>query len=122
MSNNSIMGRPKKPFDPKQFEQLCNIFCTKKEIAAIFSICEDTLDTRVREHFDSTFSVVYDEFSVGGIMSLRRVQMKRAIQDGNVQMLIWLGKNKLKQSDKIEQRIEGKLDDKLILDFGSGDE
>ncbi len=44
---------------------------------------------------------VYKKLSVDGIISLRRMQFKKA-QVGNVPMLIWLGKQYLGQSEKHE--------------------
>ena len=95
-----IMGRPKKDFSIEEFEKLCSLQCTKEEIAAWFDFSEDTLENRMKEHYDSTFSVVFAQKKGLGRISLRRKQWK--IADKSAAMAIFLGKNHLGQSDKQE--------------------
>lgn len=95
------MGRPRKEVDWKQFDQLCSIQCTEQEIAAWFDMKLDTLNARCKEKYDRTFSDVYGEKRQAGKSSLRRSQFKKAME-GNPTMLIWLGKQYLKQADKHE--------------------
>lgn len=92
------MGRPPKPFDPLLFEQLCGIHCTKSEIASMLRMCEDTLLTKVEEHYNDTFSVIYKRFQESGKCSLRRHQF--ALSKKNAGMAIWLGKIYLEQRDQ----------------------
>lgn len=100
----AIMGRPKKEIDWEEFDKLCHIQCTKKEIAAWFDCSEDTIENKIREKFDTTFSVVYDQKRCGGKISLRRTQFQMA--EKSAAMAIWLGKQYLDQTEKVEQIIE----------------
>jgi len=57
---------------------------------------------------------------LGGKASLRRNQWKLA-QDGNATMLVWLGKNMLDQTDKLDQNVTSDIlitvsqDDETVL-------
>jgi len=98
------VGRPKIELTPEQWDiahKLANIHCTKEEIASLTGISEDTLDRLIRERYDKTFSEWFTVASAGGKVSIRRLQFKKAM-DGNVTMLIWLGKQWLGQRDKVE--------------------
>lgn len=73
--------------------------CTTAEIAAFFDCSRDTIEGR--------FSAELNKGRQQGKMKLRDMQLKCA-EKGNVAMLIFLGKQYLGQSDKIEERIETK--------------
>jgi hypothetical protein len=94
-------GRPRKPIDLKLLENMCKISCTKQEIADIFEISLETLENRIMEEFSVNFSGFYKRFQGQGKMSLRRLQWNNA-KKGNVTMQIFLGKQYLGQSDKVE--------------------
>lgn len=94
-------GRPKKEINQDQFEKLCAICCTQKEIADFFDCSIDTINRWCKRTYKLTFADTYEKKSVNGKISLRRWQFKAA-EAGNVTMLIFLGKQYLGQSDKIE--------------------
>ena len=94
------LGRPRKEFSWEQFEKLCAIQCTKSEIAGYFDVSEDTIERRIKEITLETFAEVYKRLSSPGKISLRRQQFALAKKD-HAQMLIWLGKQYLGQSDKV---------------------
>ena len=96
-------GAPRKEIDFEQFEELCKIQCVKCEIAAVFKMKEETLQARVKEHYGETFSCIYKELSKGGLSSLRRAQWSKGVNEKNTAMLIWLGKQYLGQTDKVEK-------------------
>lgn len=96
------MGAPVKEVDFDELDKLLFIQCTAAECAYFFDISEDTLSTRVREHAGVTFSEYKQQKGARGRISLRRKQFETAMK-GNVTMMIWLGKQILKQSDKIEE-------------------
>lgn len=52
------------------------------------------------------FRHIMSKKRAGGKASLRRMQWKSA-EDGNTTMLIWLGKNILGQTDKVQNEISG---------------
>lgn len=95
----SVMGRPKIPIDWEEFDKLCSLQCTLNEIAGWFKCSPDTIERRVQEEYDRTFADYHNEKRQLGIISLRRRQYQIAME-GNVTMLIFLGKNLLNQSDK----------------------
>ncbi len=97
------MGRPKKVIDQDQFEKLCAIQCTESEISELFDCCEDTLNAWCKEVYGHTFSDTYKRFSANGKKSLRRMQF--ALAEKSAAMAIWLGKQYLGQTDRIEQTI-----------------
>jgi hypothetical protein len=95
-------GRPKLEFDKEQFEEMCRIQCTKDEICAVFGgIDEKTLTRWCKDTYGMGFSDIYKIKAIDGKKSLRRKQYEVAL-DGNVSMLIWLGKQDLGQRDKQE--------------------
>ena len=88
------MARPKKyDINPKEVEILAKQGATNTDIAEVFNVGEHVIRKS------------YAEFLTKGRaekrMKLRRLQWESA-EDGNVTMLIWLGKQELGQSDKQE--------------------
>ena len=89
------MARPKKyNIDTSQLQKLATLGCTNKEMADFFGCSADLLEKS------------YSEFLTKGRaeqkMRLRQLQW-RACENGNVSMLIFLGKNMLGQQDRIEE-------------------
>ena len=76
--------------DPKEVEKLARLHCTIKEIAEYLGTTADTISY----HFADIITKAKTETK----NSLRRAQLKVAL-DGNVTMLIWLGKQMLGQSE-----------------------
>ena len=107
------MARPRKEIDSEQFEKLCALQCTLKEIAGWFGCSEDTIENWCkRTYVDENdqpmgFSDTYKKYSADGKISLRRFQFKQA--ERNPSMAIWLGKQWLGQRDNIDV---GVTDDK----------
>lgn len=91
------MGRPIKNIDPKLVQDLAAIGCKTTEIASIVGVSVDTLDRRFAEEMEKGRSNLR--------ATLRRWQIESA-KKGNVAMLIWLGKQLLGQTEKIEQATE----------------
>lgn len=98
------IGPPFKDIDFADFEKCCQMQCTQEEIAGWFEIDEETLVDRVTQHYNKPYSEVYKKYSAGGKCSLRRRQFRRA-QNGDKVMMIWLGKQYLGQSEKVEQKV-----------------
>ena len=93
------MGRPQIAIDWVQFDKLCGLQCTLREIAAWFNCCEDTIENRVKEERGITFSDYFKEKRERGKVALRRLQWNSA-HKGSITMQIFLGKNYLNQSDQ----------------------
>lgn len=108
------MGRPVKEIDWEEFDKLCGMQCTLREIAGWFQVSEDTIERRVKEEYKETFAEHYSKRSSTGKVALRRKQFDVAMK-GHPTLLIWLGKQYLEQKDKMEQtNISDMKDDDLI--------
>lgn len=94
------MARPQIQIDQQQFESLCNMQCTLQEIAGFFKCSIDTIERWCERTYDESFADTYKKYSQNGKISLRRYQFKLA--EKNASMAIWLGKQYLGQTDKIE--------------------
>lgn len=94
------MGRPIKQIDKDHFEKLCGIMCTLDDISGWFDCSPDTIERWCKKTYQETFADVYKKKSSNGKVSLRRKQYEIAMQ-GNVTLLIWLGKQHLGQMDKL---------------------
>lgn len=92
-------GRPKIIIDWVDFNKLCGLQCTLKEIAAWFGCSEDTIERRVEEEKLMNFAEYFGQKREKGIISLRRLQWISA-ENGSITMQIFLGKNYLSQSDQ----------------------
>ena len=96
------MGRPRKEINKIEFEKLCLLQCTRSEFCTWFDVNEDTLNRWCKENYDGrTFSAVFQEKRENGLISLRRTQFQLA--EKSPAMAIFLGKNLLGQTDKVEQ-------------------
>lgn len=85
---------PKEPdVDALVMERLAAICCTMAEIAAVTGLSVDTLERRFAEPIKRGREI--------GKATLRREQYRLAM-NGNPTMLIWLGKQLLGQTDKIQ--------------------
>lgn len=97
----STKGRPKKILTEdalKLIENMARIMCTQDEIADCLNTTIDTLHSAEN---DELFRAALKKGQNQGKQSLRREQWKLA-QKGNATMLIWLGKQWLGQTDKVE--------------------
>lgn len=120
-------GRPLIEIDREQFEKLCGMQCTQQEIADFFKINVDTVNAWCKRTYDGAlFSEVYNKFASVGKISLRRTQWKQA--ENSTRMSIWLGKQYLGQSDKMETTIteideeqRSALEDFLNADSGTNE-
>lgn len=97
------MARPRIEIDFNEFKKLCGLQCTLNEIASFFDCDESTIERWCKRELKIGFAEAYKKYSAAGKMSLRRWQFKMA--EHNCAMAIFLGKNWLGQSDKIEQTI-----------------
>lgn len=87
------VGRPRADVDPELVEKLASIGCTLAEMAAACNCSKDTLQRN--------FAAEIAKGQENGKTRLRKKQIEVALA-GNVSMLIFLGKNMLGQSDKLE--------------------
>ena len=95
-------GRPRKILTEdalKLIENLSRIMCTDEEIASILGCSRDIFYNVDNEEL---YRQAIEKGKAQGKQSLRRQQWELA-KKGNASMLIWLGKQWLNQTDKVEQ-------------------
>lgn len=97
-------GRPRKEIDFNELDKLCGLQCTQEEIAGWFDCSIDTIEARIKEAHGVSFPEYFAQKRSSGKISLRRKQYETAMS-GNPTMLIWLGKQYLAQSDKMDQSL-----------------
>lgn len=103
-------GRPPINFDRKQFIDLVALGCNQEEICWFFR--DETgkvanIDTLSR-WCKREFGVTFQEYSKQNSLMMLKIQLRRnqfELSKHSVPMAIFLGKNWLGQSDKIEQTI-----------------
>lgn len=95
---------PYKVIDWEAFDKLCYIQCTQVEIAAFFQCTEETIVSAVEREKGISFSEYYEQKKGDGKRSLRR-KMWDLAESKNVTMLIWLSKQHLGFTDRVEQTI-----------------
>lgn len=95
------MGRKRIEINWEHFYNLCALFCTLDDIAGFFKCSPDTIERACKREFGETFAEVYKKHASKGRISLRRKQYEVAMS-GNTALLIFLGKQYLGQSDKVE--------------------
>lgn len=101
----STKGRPRKVLTEealKLIEGLSKIMCTDEEIASILGCCRDIF---YNEDNAELYRQAIEKGKAGGKQSLRRQQYELAMK-GNCSMLIWLGKQYLGQTDKIDASVK----------------
>lgn len=107
-------GRPKKEIDKTQFQKLCGMQCTLKEIAGFFDCSEDTIERWCKRTYKGNFADTYKIHSASGLISLRRNQFE--LSKRSAAMAIWLGKQYLDQKDSIE--VESSITDNTREEIG----
>lgn len=112
-------GCPKKVLTAegcKLVENLARIGCTDEEIATIL---EASVDTLLNSNNKELFRNATKKGQAECKQSLRRLQFKAA-QNGNVTMLIWLGKQLLGQSEKIDTNVNTNENAEMMRKFLNG--
>lgn len=109
------MGRPTIEIDWEQFEKLCGLHCTLIEIAAWFKCSMDTIERACKRHYKESFAEVYSKKKSVGSISIRR-KMYEIAMGGNCTMLIWLSKNLLGFTDKIEQQVGAEVHANVVYE------
>ena len=83
-----------------QFEKLCKMCCTEQDICDYFGVSHDTVVRWCHQEYDGTFHQVFKSLCGKGRARLRRIQWEQA--ESSPQMAIWLGKQYLNQTDRVE--------------------
>ena len=107
------MARPRKKIDPAQVEKLAAINCSYAEAAAVLGCSPDTIQRR--------FAAVFKKGREQGRMSLKRKMWDHAM-NGNTTMMIWLSKQMLGYTDKLEQKQKIDQTEKQVIEVQWADE
>ena len=83
-------GRPRVDTDFDLFKRLAGVQCTIVEIAAVMGVSHDTIQRRMADNCE--WQEAYAAGMHTGRASIRRQQFQ-ALAEGNVTMMIWLGKD-----------------------------
>lgn len=113
---SEVPGAEKIEFDLAMVEGLGKIAATHREMAMFFGVGERTIRRRMDKNSpdgDSPFLAAYEKGAGNLYVGIRRKQIEIALA-GDRTMLIWLGKNLLGQTDRLEQ-IHG-FDIKTVVD------
>jgi hypothetical protein len=106
-------------YDLDVIERLAGHGCTLKEIAAICGFKESRFRALRKEHPD-----IQDAIDKGKANLHKNLRMKQVevAMDGNPQMLIFLGKAILEQSDRVEVNHNVQVKDVYEIKFGKAEE
>ena len=110
-------GRPRAEINLDQVRTLAGLSCTEPEIASVLGINYATWKRHKKQ--DPEIAEAVEQGKQSGNASLQRMQWKTA-EEGNATMQIWLGKNRLGQSDK--QQIEQHQIERLVITRDEGTE
>ncbi len=113
MTEKNKGGRPRKEINQEEFERLCGLQCTKKEICDWFDLTDKTLERRVKDQYGVGFSEIFEKKRVKGKISLRRNLLR--MSETNASVAIFLAKNWLGMADKQEVSVDGAEDSSLNI-------
>lgn len=102
------MGRKKAVIDWRRVDKLLEAGCNGVEISANLGIHSNTLYERCKVDNKCDFSDYAATKRASGDSLLRTAQFKAAMA-GDKSMLIWLGKQRLNQTDKKDTNLSGDL-------------
>ena len=112
------VGRPKKKLDRKKINEYIDQQLSIRAIADITGIPNQTISDRFRAKLRKRKTDAI-KARVEKRIKLKTAQWNLAIKDKNPIMMIWLGKNELGQTDKIETT-ENKLSQLRIIEHTNG--
>ena len=95
IKTQSKVGRPKAKVDVEILKNLASIGCPTYEIASVMNVSARTLKRN--------FAEIIDQYKERGKASLRKKMFDKAVKKDNTMMQIFLSKNYLGMSDKVQQ-------------------
>ena len=104
---NSV-GRPKKELDWKVLDAILQFGATLIDCSEMLSLSDDTIQNRIKKQYGITFSEYRHRKMSKMRVKLLQKQFDVAMS-GNVALLIWLGKQHLGQSDKMDTIENGQV-------------
>ena len=95
IKTQSKVGRPKAKVDVKILKNLASIGCPTYEIASVMNVSARTLKRN--------FAEIIDQYKERGKAKKRKKMYDKAVKKDNTMMQIFLSKNYLGMSDKVQQ-------------------
>ena len=95
IKTQSKVGSPKAKVDVEILKNLASIGCPTYEIASVLNVSARTLKRN--------FAEIIDQYKERGKASLRKKMYDKAVKKDNTMMQIFLSKNYLGMSDKVQQ-------------------
>lgn len=113
-SRKGVGGRPKIVWAEQQwqtFASMCILTDKRHRVAVAMGYDEKTIDRLVKERHGSSFSEYIEKRFTEGNFQLLATQFEAA-KSGDRTMLVWLGKNRLNQSERCEIKadLQGELE------------
>jgi hypothetical protein len=115
------IGRPEIDLDWKKIDFLLEAGCPGTEVASHMGCHFETLYDRVEKKYGMPFSQYSYERRQKGDSSIRAKQYQKALQGDN-HMLIWLGKNRLKQKDREDVAANEPTKVVFEVNYGNGNQ
>ena len=109
------MGRPPVNIDPGKLDGMLMFGATCLECANEFNCDEQAVVRFVKRNYQTTFKEYSHKKHGATRIRLRQKQIELAMK-GNITMLIWLGKQMLGQSDKVEEVNKDSKPVRLIIE------
>lgn len=104
----------KKKLNYDALDALLQFKTTKKFCSDYLGISEDTIERRLREDKDMTFTQ-YHELKMGRTgIKLQQKAIEQALS-GNATLMIFALKNLAGWSDKIDQKLSGEVNSKVLI-------
>ena len=111
-------GRQRIPINWDEVDLMLAAGCSGVQVAACVGIHPVTLYNKVEKEKGVSFTDYAYEKCCKGEANIHVKQYRKALTGkGDTTLLIHLGKNRLKQSDKLEQKIEQEITQKRILEL-----
>ena len=95
-------GPKPKEINWEMVEKRLEAGCTQTELCAILRIDANTFNKHFREKYGKYFSEISTEFYSVGDANIRSMQYAKAM-NGNINMLFFLGKERLGQGKEVER-------------------
>lgn len=110
-------GRPRSILDWEKIDSLLICGCSGREIASSMGLHPSTIYERCVTDNGITFAEYSQQKYEKGDSLLKQQQFLKAMgktTDGDNTMLVWLGKNRLKQRDKQPDEVDNQVTIKVI--------
>lgn len=113
MSDDPSVGRPLIEIDMEKLKALMSLDPKKEVAAAIMGCSVDTLERRIKESYNQTFTEFKTEHLAPTEMKLAQAALKEALEKGNTQMLIFCLKHFNGWSEKDGAKVQVNVQNNL---------